>query len=511
MKNLNNGFTLIELLAVIIILAIVALIATPIILNVIEDSRNSANMSQAEILYSGAQTLYASSILNDSLSDKFDGIEELYSLLETTNKKPEYGTLKIDSSGKIMFATYIDGKCYSSVEGESTLKVEKMENPLDCAPKSQYKDLTLNGNDPVVNAGLIPVIISDNGTVTVADIYSDEWYNYESKLWANAVILKNDATSEIAVGSTITLSDIAAYYVWIPRYEYQIFDTDANSSDVSDVAAINSQGGIQIKFTSSGTEMSKEPTMGEYYTHPAFSYDNGDGTITQLNGFWVGKFELTPNSTILPNISSQRSQTISQFFTTIDSFETKYNLTNIDSHLMKNMEWGAMAYLSYSKFGTCSDDNCSKITPNTDVSYLTGGGNYVANNNQSTTGNITGIYDVSGGSWDYVMGSNNNFVVLSGFTNTFFNVTSNYKYFDTYTNGITVTDSNAYARGKYGDATKEVIKWDSSYAYFVSSSHSWFLRGGYYRVGESTGIFGFLNDDGGPDINFSTRAVLWIE
>ena len=39
---MKKGFTLIELLAVIIILAIVALIATPIILDVVEDARNCA-------------------------------------------------------------------------------------------------------------------------------------------------------------------------------------------------------------------------------------------------------------------------------------------------------------------------------------------------------------------------------------------------------------------------------------------------------------------------------------
>ena len=37
----RKGFTLIELLAVIIILAVVALIATPIVLDVIEDARIS--------------------------------------------------------------------------------------------------------------------------------------------------------------------------------------------------------------------------------------------------------------------------------------------------------------------------------------------------------------------------------------------------------------------------------------------------------------------------------------
>ena len=50
---MKKGFTLIELLAVIIILAIVALIATPIILNVINDARVSAGRSEASMIYSG--------------------------------------------------------------------------------------------------------------------------------------------------------------------------------------------------------------------------------------------------------------------------------------------------------------------------------------------------------------------------------------------------------------------------------------------------------------------------
>ena len=50
---LNKAFTLIELLAVIIILAIVALIATPIILDVVEDARISAGKSETQMIYSG--------------------------------------------------------------------------------------------------------------------------------------------------------------------------------------------------------------------------------------------------------------------------------------------------------------------------------------------------------------------------------------------------------------------------------------------------------------------------
>ena len=49
----KKGFTLIELLAVIIILAVVALIATPIVLNVIDEARTSAAQSEANLVLKG--------------------------------------------------------------------------------------------------------------------------------------------------------------------------------------------------------------------------------------------------------------------------------------------------------------------------------------------------------------------------------------------------------------------------------------------------------------------------
>lgn len=47
MKINKKGFTLVELLAVIVILAIIALIATPIILNVIDEAREGAAKNSA--------------------------------------------------------------------------------------------------------------------------------------------------------------------------------------------------------------------------------------------------------------------------------------------------------------------------------------------------------------------------------------------------------------------------------------------------------------------------------
>ena len=54
----NKGFTLIELLAVIVILAIVALVATPVILNIIESSTNKAKDSSARLVVKSVELAY---------------------------------------------------------------------------------------------------------------------------------------------------------------------------------------------------------------------------------------------------------------------------------------------------------------------------------------------------------------------------------------------------------------------------------------------------------------------
>lgn len=70
---MKKGFTLIELLAVIIILAIVALVATPIILNVVDDARESAARSEASMIVSGVNNYCATSAMRNQL----DGTEDI--------------------------------------------------------------------------------------------------------------------------------------------------------------------------------------------------------------------------------------------------------------------------------------------------------------------------------------------------------------------------------------------------------------------------------------------------
>lgn len=71
---MKKGFTLIELLAVIIILAIVALIATPIILDVVDDARKSAATSEANVIVSGINNFCATAEMKAQIDDSYTDI-----------------------------------------------------------------------------------------------------------------------------------------------------------------------------------------------------------------------------------------------------------------------------------------------------------------------------------------------------------------------------------------------------------------------------------------------------
>jgi hypothetical protein len=144
-------------------------------------------------------------------------------------------------------------------------------------------------------------------------------------------------------------------------------------------------------------------------------------------------------------------------------------------------------------------------------------GTNVADYPQSTTGNISGIYDMSGGAWEYVMG-----VLLdsNGNPRSGHDSTSNSGYNGMYDDGTSKTDGLVFPNTKYyqtyttlatsslGDALKETQGWYSDYASFVFSRSPWFMRGGYYYIGSSTGEFYFNCNGGGADSYGSSRAVI---
>ena len=386
--------------------------------------------------------------------------------------------------------------------------------------------------------GLIPIVFdTSTGTVVKTISASDsDWYNYDEQKWANAVLVTETSRSTYLNTSGVTVSedDILGYFVWIPRYKYKIWTTTASSS--------GSEQEIEIVFESKDTEKSEGTAVDEYYTHPAFTFGN-----SKLDGFWIGKFETTGTDTqptVKPNLQSLRNQNISTQFATALNFaggtqsgstvtfsgNSTYGLTSsFDSHMLNNNEWGAVAYLSRSKYGANRE-----VYVNNSSGYYTGrsGGNvggstpingtytdiesttqynaygfytwdgylldYGTNTQSSTrelnrvastTGNIYGVYDMAGGAWEYIMGNFNSTAGNSGFT-TF----PNDKYINIYSSSIfTGTNSTNNSLCTLatcgGQALYETKGWYHDSSYFVISNTPWFRRGGSYNAGTGAGIF----------------------
>ncbi len=169
-----KGFTLIELLAVIIILAIVALIATPIILDVIDEAQESANLSQVYLLVDGAEQLYANSFLDIDNNLQFSGTDniDVYTDLITTGEKPEIGDLYIRENGDIYLKVIIDNNCYLKEYDTSEIVKCTIDTTPETDVPSTSVDLTTVSNISIFPDG--KMWYSENEKIKV-NTYGKEW------------------------------------------------------------------------------------------------------------------------------------------------------------------------------------------------------------------------------------------------------------------------------------------------------------------------------------------------
>jgi len=399
----------------------------------------------------------------------------------------------------------IKASCEGQIGDTSNCKIE-IENGKKnyyCLSKSEDLEEDPTGaNRPVLADGMIPITYDGTNWIKV-DKYGNysNWYDYGNQKWANAVMVtsaKRDTYMNADVGTTIPENDILAYYVWIPRYKYKLFNAtyaSGTSPQVIEVTFENgtsTTGNVTCTYASNGAETCQNKVNENWYTHPAFTMINASGNKTEYKGIWVGKFETTGSTTtptVKPGITSLRNITVANMYNVSKLIRsTNYLTTNginqSDSHMMKNIEWGAVAYLKQSIYGLGITD----IGANSNSSYYTGGGtgtSYKTNTGQSTSGNITGVYDMSGGAEEYVMGNYNKQAGSSGLT----------------VSGIPAEHIDIYsgtsvAASHLGDATGETRNWYSDAAYFVDSSHPWFHRGDYYFLGGDEGVFNFYYGSG---------------
>ena len=265
--------------------------------------------------------------------------------------------------------------------------------------------------------------LANNMKLVVYDADNNTWIEDTTK---SAYSYKDTgaegANSSEWANAEVTVDGITSYFVWIPRYAYKIIGE--NNIDIKFIKGTGKEtiDGTPCKYAS------ENPTAEDYIVHPAFTdeEENG-GWDSQLPGIWIGKYEaslankadgtnIVPSSstdgdillsdpehadkTIVtkPGYSSWRYITIGNSYTNALAYDT-----NLNSHMLKNSEWGAVAYLTESKYGR----NGTEVTINNNGrTYYTGGGaeadTIETNQMQSSTGNVYGLYDLSGNAYEYV-------------------------------------------------------------------------------------------------------------
>ena len=338
-------------------------------------------------------------------------------------------------------------------------------------------------NTPKLGTGMTP--IKWNGSSWVNTTGSDpEWYDYTAKKWANA------KTSD------------GSMWVWIPRYAYSI--TSGYHSSTAGNIDVEFMKGLTNETSTGRTRFDNASGQGNWNIHPAFNYGS------TVSGIWVAKFEASNSGgkiKVEPGVSSWRSITVNDIYTNC----LNYNKT-LNSHMMKNDEWGAVAYLSKSKYGKNAE-----VTINSNSSYYTGGGSgnaYVSNIGQSTTGTVHGVYDMSGGAWEYVAAYVDNSYTTSYGSSL---VNGDAKTKNVYSKASTDNATNNYNANssKYGDAVYETstsgsgsTSWYGDYSDFPNAGGPFFQRGGHYTGGTDEGVFFFYNYYGGTSSYLSFRPVL---
>lgn len=442
--------------------------------------------------------------------------------------------------------------------------------------------------------------IGKNSTITVSDVLifkrslSDEdisnFYNdnIEVNDDTNLIMYYNFMDSiDIPNGTVISDSKedgTLAFFTWIPRYKYKVWNIEKKSSqysytldngseynaynkgiDIIFESNTNSTGKINCNYKINNTDtgiyiddFTNNITLsevcngnnGEYYTHPAFNFANAK------TGFWISKFEISgsleePNS--LPD-------SISTTASIGESFDASFRITNnnlygitnsnLTSHILKNSEWGAVAYLTHSIYGLCDGYSCEDVNLNNSESFYTGRslgqvlnsgsvssnkyGNYnyegyqinedTGDNNSnikqstisSTTKNVYGVYDLAGGRSEYVMGLSvdvNGSIPAS--TVNYLDNLDKY-YYDLYSYGNDFNTNLAYNRSILGDATGELVLnegidnglWYNQFNNFLNTSLEIFTRGGTATNIEKSGLFSFQAISSYETNNYGYRISL---
>ena len=526
-ENSTNGITLIALVITIVVLLILAGVSIAMltgdngILTQANEAKEKNTIGEEKEQIKLAMQSLKMKRQADNVSDEITASE-----LDEQLKYDGAKNVEVDNVNGYLRVKYGDSKNEYAVDQSGNIEKEgEVTQPENIAKSWEavskidttwfsYNDLSSSNKKANVNA---PVL---KGNMKAIKYVGSEAETQTGSKWANA------------------MTTDGSMFVWIPRYAYKITEGyHEKTAGTIEVAFIDTNNKFLNGETGEITTNVEDPEAGKtkWLVHPAFTSNaEAGGGFGEIPGIWVGKFEATgtysngdaSKVSVKPGVSSLRSMTIN------DQYKAGMKATygesvNLNSHIMKNSEWGATVYLAHSKYGT----NKKKVEQNKSSAFYTGGTNtveeiYTTNKAQSTTHNATGVYDLNGGAWErtaaYVNNGNENLGTYGGKTaGDIYGATekeqsTSTKYKTVYSSENNQSkDYQTAGKKNKGDAVYETSvshsngtgSWFDTYAHFPLGGIPFFYRGGnsYETV---VGTFYFSYNNGGAHSYNSFRPVL---
>ena len=423
-KNKQNGITLIALVVTIVILLILAGISITLVLGpngLITKSQEAvlktenASAEEYEILANAdyqLNTLISQVIPNDDETSGGEDVElpdDDDVFVPQPTPEPDHGE-----------------------EGETIPEFDRLYGVIEIKWLEGATDyVSETPNAPVIKTEGLPAGVTM--TQVVYDAGTNSWipgtdYSYSQGSGTN------DNTSSKWANARVTINGVDSYFVWIPRYAYRIIyfaDSDSKTKyqqgllteeDALAQGKVNGYSDSRGIVTAEGKKVTDIPSTTKimvsedyFMVHPAFldgeavGYANGEWG-EDIEGIWVAKYEtssvqgnsessadnvITKTAKVQAGASSWRNIQIGNAYTVSRNF-----LPSLQSHMLKNSEWGAVVYLTESTYGRNGN-----YVAKSDQGYITGGGAgnaYLTYTNQSSTGNEYGIFDLNGCSKEFV-------------------------------------------------------------------------------------------------------------
>ena len=289
----NKGFTLIELLAVIVILAVIALITVPIVLNIINDGKEKSVLRSAELYEKPEVETGTYTVQEDGSICSSSGCQSRQIPVEVDGQKPDEGSIiEIGPNKTIRTSTlYFKNKVVVKNENGKRTISDKESSQKESEPIVQTKKF---GYMWYTKSSVTGPSVDGDGSNLEQDLPSDENYYLKFKLNdsnkvtnAYACVKFNEVEYCVEGGKD---KDGNSYYGYSgPKEPYD--DEELTENEIS-----QSTGNIEIlkNIRNSNTSYNCFFTSGYSYcndtTPELYAYSNGTAKSQSSSGYCTVNF-----------------------------------------------------------------------------------------------------------------------------------------------------------------------------------------------------------------------------